>query len=452
MKDLNISENNFNRLAIAIMQNYNCSYKKALELLGSFKLKIVCGEEIRESPSLQAGLLTAINCGKRAFHGGVDVNLPDQNIPLCIKWNTEGKSLNDIIVAMGGILTNKKPTNKDYVLSFGIKPYNDNSLQVISSGWRSGVISLNDPVAIDKNFDFELAGIAGASLGVAKLFLKISGIDITALDKSNGISLWRTNKDWRKSKYDGPRVNYLPKNIWILGLGHLGQAYIWSLSFLYRESKPSILLQDYDTIEEANYGAGLLLDNDDEGSRKTRKTAEWLEKRQFPVTITERKFDENTKRTLEEPYIALCGFDSASSRKYLENAGFDLVVEAGLGGELSDFDNIHIHTFPSTNYKASNIWSNIDEQSSIHHEVVEKEFVNDNVCGILGQTLSNKAISTSFIGAFTSSLVLAELVKSLNDGIKSDFIGLKIRSLNHKSIIGDNRYNTQATRNGFIEV
>ena len=70
-----------------------------------------------------------------------------------------------------------------------------------------------------------------------------------------------------------------------------------------------------------------------------------MEARYFNTIICERKFTKQTKREEEEPYVALCGFDSGNSRTYLEDTGFDLIIEAGLGGSLSQFDEISIHTF-----------------------------------------------------------------------------------------------------------
>lgn len=451
MKKQNVNEKNFSRLAAAIMQFYDCDYESALNRLVSFKLKLICGKKIKTSRSLQAGLITAVNCGKRAFHGGVDVYLPEDNIPLQIKWKGR-KTLNEVVEIHGGSISKSKPDKDDYILTFGKKPQTDNSLQIITSGWRGGVISNGDHISFKKETDLELSGIAAASLGVARAFLKISGILPFVMDESAGLSLWRPDMDWTDKNSDGPKIDHLPERLWILGLGHLGQAYLWNLSFLYGDNKPSILLQDFDYVEAGNYSSGLLLNKNDQGLRKTRIVSEWLERQGFTTIITERKFDKNIKRVEEEPRIALCGFDSASSRALLENAGFDLIIESALGGNLSDFDSIQLHTFPSSRFKAAEVWNEDNPDSSVFNEAVLNEFKDDEKCGIFADTLASKAISTSFVGAFAGSLVVAELLKSLHQGIKSEFISTKMRSLNNIQFIGKEVYTTEAAKNGFIEV
>jgi len=77
--------------------------------------------------------------------------------------------------------------------------------------------------------------------------------------------------------------------------------------------------------------------------------------------ITERRFDEDIRRTGEEPFVALCGFDTAASRLPLETAGFDLVVEAGLGDNLATFDRATVHMFPDARQTPGDIWDTTDQ-------------------------------------------------------------------------------------------
>jgi hypothetical protein len=91
-----------------------------------------------------------------------------------------------------------------------------------------------------------------------------------------------------------------------------------------------VLLQDFDRAVQGNWTSGLLCDSRSVGRHKTRICSEWLEQRGFETTIVERAFDAATKRTDDEPFIGLCGFDAAEPRTLLEDAGFDLVIECGL--------------------------------------------------------------------------------------------------------------------------
>ncbi len=54
-----------------------------------------------------------------------------------------------------------------------------------------------------------------------------NNIHAAACDKSIGLSLWRPDLDWRADESNGPLIELLPKRLWLLGMGHLGQAYAW---------------------------------------------------------------------------------------------------------------------------------------------------------------------------------------------------------------------------------
>jgi hypothetical protein len=144
----------------------------------------------------------------------------------------------------------------------------------------------------------------------------------------------------------------------MLGLGHLGQGYLWSLAFLPFPHAGSVefLLHDFDQIDESNFGSGLLCVQGALKRKKTRHCADWLEHLGFSTRITERRFTTVDRRGDADPAIAFCGFDNVSARQGLDTAGFGLVLECGLGGGLADFDQIDVHTFPSRRHSAHSLW------------------------------------------------------------------------------------------------
>ena len=165
----------------------------------------------------------------------------------------------------------------------------------------------------------------------------------------------------------------LPEKFWMLGLGHLGQAYLWNIAFLpYKDRSKITFLQDTDRMVKANWSAGLLCDDEKLLMNiKTRICSNWLEKKGFKTRIIEKKFDESTKRNDEdeEPLLAICGFDSAKSRVSLEMAGFDLIVEAAVGGTLSTFDCISLHTFPNSEKTPHEIWGDIENYDEENYKL-----------------------------------------------------------------------------------
>lgn len=293
---------------------------------------------------------------------------------------------------------------------------------------------------------------AGA-FAVAKIFLSAAEISHRDVVEQIGFSLWRPDLSWLDADAAGPALQHLPAKLWLLGLGHLGQAYAWTLGLLpfTSENPATIYLQDYDVVEEANWSAGLFCEQNHVGRLKTRLSAEWLEQRGFQTRLIERSFDASTKRERNEPRVALCGFDNAESRQILEDANFELIVDAGLGASLDHFDRFVLRTFPDASQKARDIWASPPgEISAIDLSLFEKP---EGECGIVLQEIAGKAISSSFAGACASSLVVGEVLRAIHGGRRCEFIALQLRDLElPRNPYRDENYQLRVARNGTVPV
>lgn len=414
--------NSANRLALGLMSARECSYDHAVETLNGLTLRLICDETIRHSVALQAALITAINCGQRAFLGGVLVELPHL-VPLLLPWPS-GTTLNEVVAEFNP-WTDAALGEFSHTIHIGFQPADTvpHSLTVRASGWRGGV----EPSSKESNFqndggeDLALGGIFAAGLAVHRGFLRVSGISIFACDESVGISLWNPESDWLNNESDGPPLRALPAGLWFLGLGHLGQAFLWTLGLLpfANPSECELMLQDFDSIEEANVGSGLLCGESDIGTPKARVCSKWIEMRGFNTKLCERPFDETILRLSNEPAIALCGFDKAEPRRILENAGFLRVLECGLGGSLNDFDLIHLHNFPGGR-TAKDIWEHVSHRSVPNEKLIKALSSPEEKCGALAIETAGKSVSTSFVGAMASALIFGELLRAFHRGTRYD--------------------------------
>jgi hypothetical protein len=77
--------------------------------------------------------------------------------------------------------------------------------------------------------------------------------------------LWRPDLDWRDPEAAGPALQYLPAGLWLLGLGHLGQAYAWTLGMLpyTAPGEAQFCLLDFDAVVEGNTATQLLVRSGD---------------------------------------------------------------------------------------------------------------------------------------------------------------------------------------------
>jgi hypothetical protein len=265
--------------------------------------------------------------------------------------------------------------------------------------------------------EFVPSGVLAGSLSVSEAFQFVRGDNPLAGQRAVGMSLWQPEKSasWLESD-PGPQIRNLPANLWLIGLGHLGQAYLWTLGLLpyALPDEVQIFLQDFDELENANESTSPLTFNNMVGLKKTRAMAAWCEERGFRPKIVERRFASNFKISDEEPRVALCGVDNLLARSALEDVGFDRIIEAGLGNGAQEFLTFQVHNLPSSR-SAHDRW----RQSSIAKDSTA-ELINQPAYKALAQEgydecgltlLAGRSVGASFVGCVTSALVVAELLR-----------------------------------------
>jgi hypothetical protein len=425
-----ISPDKANRLAVGLAKARNIPYEQAEKMLKSLSLRIVADPQSCHRASAQAALLTALNTAYRAFLGGVEVQLP-ANVPLKLALPAF-RTLNDALAITGYTPVNlENPTITVYL---GKPPTtaNDDDVIIHCDGWRGGASDVGAPEDFKESAvdDFALGGIFAGGLAIHRCFVKCTSLSARCLEGPFGMSLWEPQSDWRIPTPDAHLSN-LPIRFWLLGLGHLGQAFAWNLAFLPfpKPSEVELLLHDYDMVDESNRGSGLLCAADSVGKRKTRHCARWLENFGFRSTVTERRFGEFDRRDEREPLIAFCGFDKIKPRLHLDTAGFGYVVECGLGGHLADFDQAEFHVFPNARYTARDVWGKIPETEAlaVNPEVAALFGGKRQVCGQQAIDVAGKTVSTSFVGAMAGAIAVSELLRTFNHGQRYDKIVFNAR-------------------------
>ena len=252
---------------------------EARQFLETLILQVAVGPEIERDPTAQAALATIVNAGHRAFLGGVHVHL-DANPSLTTGWAT-GLTAAETVTRYGGQVVTQLAAHRP-TLVLGRPPETPGSplLYLTWSGWAGGVVQSEE-----NRLDGEgsaLAGVAAAGLGISETFQRELGAVLPGR-RDVGVSLWRPDLDWRHADAAGPIVIYLPTRLWLLGLGHLGQAYGWTLGMLpyARPGDVELGLVDFDRIVEGNATTQLLAVPGDAGCRKARVVAGALERRGF---------------------------------------------------------------------------------------------------------------------------------------------------------------------------
>ncbi len=425
------SADNLNRVVkIAIDSGDVDTVEAGYALLQSYRVGIFAGPELSHSVAHQAALLTAINIGRRSLLGGVYV-LGNLEVPLRVPLPGYD-SLAHAVIALGGSIVPSLAIELP-VLAIGKAPeaaaQHEISLQLVFSDWRGGVLPASDYQHAGDSESLTPAAALAAAIGVSEVFQHLRGNPMAGR-RSTGLSLWSPDcVDWLRAPA-GPAHPVLPTKLWLIGLGHLGQAYLWVLGLLpySNPAQLELVLQDFDLVAESNDSTSLLTDMSLVGMRKTRAMAHWCESRGFRTQLVERRFPGGISISDDEPRIAIGGVDNAQARAALEDAGFDWIVESGLGAGPIEYLAIRLHTFPASTSAKSKWGSSIGAAHASQINATPYQHLAQNgmnQCGLV--QMASRTVGAPFVGTVAATMVVAEVMRVLNGGAANEVLDMSLR-------------------------
>ena len=431
--------NNLHRLVkYALDSGKAGTLAEAENLFQDYRLALtIHGVESRNSLN-QIALLTAVALGRRVFLGGVSVE-GDLDVPLTVPLPLQGR-LHEAVTELGGSFAPSDDGTPTIIIGGGPHPRCSRfHIRTAAAGWRGGILPAHSALMPAPGPTIPLAAMLSAGLAINEAFLFVDRGDSAAGRRPIGLSLWQPTADinWLASDPNEPQITYLPSRLWLIGLGHLGQAYLWGLGLLpYKDpGNLSLVLQDIDEITPSTESTSILSNATMVGEKKTRAMATWAERRGFETALQERRFNDSFHRQDEEPAIALCGLDNALGRRALDQVGFDLVVEAGLGRGQQNFRTIRLHVLPGSR-SAKEIWKPTALSETVVDRPAYQEMLKSGKLDRCGVTLlANRAVGAPFVGTVTATLVLSQVLRLLHGENPYQLIDLDLLSVDHRLAI-----------------
>ena len=437
-----ISADTFHRLIKhSIDSGTAASVEEAKALFQGYRLAVEIDRGEAADPVQQAALLTTVALGHRVFLGGVSVR-GSLDTPVSLAMPL-GRTLADAVVALGGTLGTMSDCTPTIVIGGPARKRRSGfCIRTATSGWRGGILPIHSDLCPTGGHDMPLAGMLAAGLAVNEAFLHVSGGSSAVGRRPVGLSLWRPGPDvdWLQSDESEPTLTYLPSSLWLIGLGHLGQAYLWALGLLpyQNPSEVRLVLQDIDVTTESTTSTSILTDPTMVGQKKTRLMAAWAEQRGFTTSLQERLFAADFERQPDEPAVALCGLDNAAGRRALDQVGFDLIIEAGLGRGYRDFRTMRLHVLPGRR-SAVDIWKQNQDGEKVEAMPAYTKLMADGMLDRCGMTLlAGKAVGAPFVGSVAAALAVSEVLRLLHGGRLNQMIDVNLLSpdqrvaLNHQ--------------------
>ena len=421
----------------AIDSGAAASVAEAEALFQGYRLQVEIDPAVVCDPVQQAALLTTVALGRRVFLGGVTVTgALDAPLMLAMPF---GRTLRDAVQALGATFGDVAGETPTIVIGGGARERRTGfCVRTAAAGWRGGILPVYSELQPGCGDAMPLSGMLAAGLAVNEAFLFVNGGVPAAGRQALGLSLWRPRRevDWLQPDESEPALTYLPSRLWLIGLGHLGQAYLWGLGLLpYQDpGDVALILQDIDVITESTESTSILTDSAMVGQKKTRAMAAWAERRGFATSLQERVFAADFKRQAEEPAVALCGLDNGAGRRALDQVGFDFIVEAGLGRGHRDFRTMRLHVLPGRR-AAADIWKQTSEGEKVEDRPAYAKLMEDGVLDRCGMTLlAGKAVGAPFVGSIAATLALSEVLRLLHGGAVYQLIDIDLLSLDQRLV------------------
>lgn len=382
------------------------SFQEAEARLDAAHVAVVVGADQAATPAGQAAALTAVVTARKCF-GRVTL-VSETDAPLIAPLPV-GATLQRAARRLGARLARKPPARTTHTILIGDAPGCDGwTIRCWWDRWLSGT-RVREEVMGDARL--ALSGVFAAALAVRQVFAGVlAGKLLRARDAT--ISLWTP---WMGADHEniGPESFDMPDQFWFLGLGHLGQGFVWNLCLLGAKGG-RVVVQDDQTIGEENEATSILVSGDDIGEKKARIAARWLSTAGWTADVIERRHHGDIRLTAGDPPYLLSGLDRIEPRRVMAKYGFDYMIDAGLGHGPHDFEGIQLRVI-AKGVSSGDLWSahehTLEEtlsrrQSSAAYKDLEEQI---GQCGIV--SFAEASTSVPFVGAATGALVMAQAIR-----------------------------------------
>lgn len=390
------------RLSKILVDSEGITFDAAQARLRALTLEIVVGPDAT-SPASHAAVLTAVSVSSRTFVGGVRL-VGATDLALNSALPLAAATLGEAALEVGASHFEGAPSQQ---ILIGAAPdaVAETAVSAWWQGWRAGIARPSGAHCDDG--ENPLSGVAAGALAVGAAFQAARGRPI---DFSSEIDLWLVAPG---EQAPGFGEIFLPGAIWLVGLGNLGQAFLWTLASLPygNPADVSIVLQDRDKVTEENWATSVLVRDETYGALKTRIVEEWATAKKFDVRRTDRHLLEGDRLEDVDPRVALCGVDRIEARKLMGNTGFDCIVDAGLGRRASDFDRYRVTVFDGSRPIDKHFEGQTDEQGGGQipdNDAYQRLEAEVGRCGTA--EVAGASVAAPYVSAVAAAVAVSRLI------------------------------------------
>src|SRR5689334_4440710 len=224
------------RIRAVLINNGTHSLTEADAKLAASELSIFIGDDVAETTAGQAAFLTAIATAARCF-GKVPVS-GALDRPLILPLPIAADTLAEGAALLGGTVDSQGPSRPSVIMGSRSSEAPGWQIHLYCDGWIAGIAPRSRPFGCG---ECALAGVAAGALAVGHAFRNELGDPRAGRDEQR-LSMW--SPEMPPTDAENPSLSDIsfPRSLWLIVLGNLGQAYLWSLFMLpYAEPKKVLL-------------------------------------------------------------------------------------------------------------------------------------------------------------------------------------------------------------------
>jgi hypothetical protein len=383
-------------MKLALDDGMAASVEEAERLFRSFNVQFVVGKDVRRNHGLQAALVTLLNAAPRTFLGDITLT-GDLDFCLSVGW-WHGEQIRDVARHFG-VACAASPHKRPTILigdCLGVNIGHEFQLHLGLTA-RGFTLSPDGPSELPPS-TCVAGGVAaaGAALNECFQFLYFR-------------RLWAGQREIRFN-LPGDRTlsESASKSIWLIGLGHVGQAFLWCTGLSIPDNHRSLRfrLQDFDEVTPSTLSTGLLAGLQDVGHPKVALGARELRKLGVECTVSTGRANPAQPPPIGAD-LCIVAVDSFGFRRQLDQLKRLRILEGGIGDGASGFTKVQIHTLPGRR-PAADIWCGADPAATRQISISPPAYQNllresRDECGTT--QLAGRSIATPFVGAFLGALM-----------------------------------------------
>lgn len=379
------------------------SFDGALARLAAVHLVFTVSRQALTTAAGQACLVSGVAAACKTFS---NVSVLLEHDAVLMQPLPCGYSISGAVRSFGAHILHSLPGEYTHGVAIGTKPVDDGRFWGTSywDGWHAGIRAVWEPAEIGESWN-PLAGTFAAAIAVREVFAQVLGRNRPTA-RSCTVDLWRPFGDLSGTR--GPEVVYLPKNLIMVGLGHLGQGFLWNLMQLPGRGNV-IGLQDYQRAADENIGTGLITSARQVGMRKTRVAAEFVDSFGWDTALLEFGFSSGSTSMRDTAPVIISGLDSVTPREWIREAGYPYMLDIGVGHGPVDFEFGQIRCLPAGSATSWTAPAEAKDAEQLRDSASYVEEKKRDPCGALA--LAEASVAVPFVGLAMGALAVGQTLR-----------------------------------------